>query len=169
MGLRGRVVSCRLRRELDGASAVEFAILLPVLLVLIFGTIYGAALYNSQQTLTHAAREGARFAATLPREAFPSDAAWQGEVVNRAAGVLDTDRPISPGEVSICVRFYEEAGGSFDNGATACPAPSTPGGMQGPRVEVSATRGSSLELGVRSIPLTLSASAVARYEPEIDG
>ena len=46
-----------------GAAAVEFALLLPVLLLLVFGIIdFGRAL-NAQITLTQAAREGARMAA----------------------------------------------------------------------------------------------------------
>lgn len=46
-----------------GAAAVEFALLLPVLLFLVFGIIdFGRAL-NAQITLTQAAREGARLAA----------------------------------------------------------------------------------------------------------
>lgn len=48
-------------RERDrGAAAVEFALLLPLLLVLVFGIIdFGRAL-NAEITLTQAAREGAR-------------------------------------------------------------------------------------------------------------
>jgi len=46
----------------SGAAAVEFALLLPVLLLLIFGIVdFGRAL-NAQITLTQAAREGARLA-----------------------------------------------------------------------------------------------------------
>jgi Flp pilus assembly protein TadG len=46
-----------------GSAAVEFALLLPVLLLLLFGIIdFGRAL-NAQITLTQAAREGARLAA----------------------------------------------------------------------------------------------------------
>jgi Flp pilus assembly protein TadG len=46
-----------------GAAAVEFALLLPVLLLIVFGIIdFGRAL-NAQITLTQAAREGARLAA----------------------------------------------------------------------------------------------------------
>jgi Flp pilus assembly protein TadG len=46
-----------------GAAAVEFALLLPMLLLLVFGIIdFGRAL-NAQVTLTQAAREGARLAA----------------------------------------------------------------------------------------------------------
>jgi Flp pilus assembly protein TadG len=46
-----------------GAAAVEFALLLPVLLLIIFGTIDFGRAFNAQITLTQAAREGARLAA----------------------------------------------------------------------------------------------------------
>ena len=39
---------------------VEMAIVLPVLMLLVFGTIEFGRLYNAQVTLTHAAREGIR-------------------------------------------------------------------------------------------------------------
>jgi Flp pilus assembly protein TadG len=46
-----------------GAVAVEFALVLPLLLLIVFGIIdFGRAL-NAQITLTQAAREGARLAA----------------------------------------------------------------------------------------------------------
>jgi hypothetical protein len=46
-----------------GASAVEFAIILPVLVILIFGIVEFAIAFNNYITITHAAREGARKAA----------------------------------------------------------------------------------------------------------
>jgi Flp pilus assembly protein TadG len=46
-----------------GAAAVEFALLLPVLLLLLFGIIDAGRALNAQITLTQAAREGARLAA----------------------------------------------------------------------------------------------------------
>jgi Flp pilus assembly protein TadG len=48
------------RRRDRGAAAVEFALILPLLMLLVFGIIdFGRAL-NAQITLTQAAREGAR-------------------------------------------------------------------------------------------------------------
>jgi Flp pilus assembly protein TadG len=56
-----RVRADRFGRD-RGAAAVEFALLLPVVLLLVFGLIdFGRAL-NAQITLTQAAREGARLA-----------------------------------------------------------------------------------------------------------
>jgi len=43
-----------------GAAAVEFALLLPLLLILVFGIIDFGRMLNAQITLTEAAREGAR-------------------------------------------------------------------------------------------------------------
>lgn len=49
------------RAHLDrGAAMVEFAIVLPLLLLLVFGIIEFGRGYNAQLTLTHAAREGVR-------------------------------------------------------------------------------------------------------------
>jgi Flp pilus assembly protein TadG len=45
-----------------GSAAVEFALLLPVLLLLLFGVIDFGRAINAQITLTQAAREGARLA-----------------------------------------------------------------------------------------------------------
>lgn len=43
-----------------GAAAVEFAILLPLLVMLVLGTIEFGRAYNAQITLTNAARDGVR-------------------------------------------------------------------------------------------------------------
>ena len=43
-----------------GAAMVEFAIITPLLLMLVFGIIEFGRAYNTQNTLTHAAREGVR-------------------------------------------------------------------------------------------------------------
>src|SRR6266699_3358154 len=62
-----------------GAAAVEFAIMLPLLLLLVFGIIdFGRAL-NAQVTITQAAREGASLAAlNHPNVASRTQAAATG-------------------------------------------------------------------------------------------
>ena len=46
-----------------GAAAVEFAIIIPVLVMILFGMFQFGIAYNNWIALTHAAREGARLAA----------------------------------------------------------------------------------------------------------
>ncbi|TFD19264.1 TadE/TadG family type IV pilus assembly protein [Cryobacterium sp. TMS1-13-1] len=46
-----------------GAVAVEFALLLPVLVLLVFGIFEFGRVYNAQISITNAAREGARYMA----------------------------------------------------------------------------------------------------------
>ena len=43
-----------------GASAVEFALILPILVILVFGIVELGLAFNQYITITHAAREGAR-------------------------------------------------------------------------------------------------------------
>lgn len=43
-----------------GAAAVEFALVVPLLLLLVFGTVEFGRAYNAQITLQHAVREGVR-------------------------------------------------------------------------------------------------------------
>lgn len=53
----------RKERGERGAVAVEFALILPLLVLLLFGIIEFGQAYNAYITVTHAAREGARLAA----------------------------------------------------------------------------------------------------------
>ncbi len=46
-----------------GASAVEFAIILPILIILIFAIVQFGIAFNKYIAVTHAVREGARLAA----------------------------------------------------------------------------------------------------------
>jgi Flp pilus assembly protein TadG len=49
------------RKSENGAAAVEFALILPIFLLLVFGIIeFGFLLYN-KQVITNASREGARY------------------------------------------------------------------------------------------------------------
>jgi Flp pilus assembly protein TadG len=59
----------RIRRGQEGQAMVEFALVIPLLLLLIFGIVQFGILFNNYLTLTDAVRAGARQAAvsrTLP-------------------------------------------------------------------------------------------------------
>lgn len=68
-----------------GVAAVEFAILLPVLLLILFGTIeFGMAMY-SREVLVNASREGAR-AGIVQQTPKPSAGDIQNIVTNYLSG-----------------------------------------------------------------------------------
>lgn len=60
MKIRWEAFEMKLKNR-RGSAAVEFALILPILLVLLFGIIeFGFLLYN-EQVITNASREGARY------------------------------------------------------------------------------------------------------------
>jgi Flp pilus assembly protein TadG len=61
MQMKGAVMI--LWRSERGAAAVEFALVVPILLAILLGTIEFGRAYNVQISLTHAARETARYMA----------------------------------------------------------------------------------------------------------
>ncbi len=79
-----KVLKCR-----KGASAVEFALVLPVLIVFVFGIIeFGLLMYN-QQVITNASREGAR-AGIVQALSRPTLSDIQAVVTNYCANRLVT-------------------------------------------------------------------------------
>ena len=62
-------------RNERGQTMVEFALVVPILCVVLFGILQFGALYNDYVTLTDATRVGARKAATSRQEANPAAAA----------------------------------------------------------------------------------------------
>jgi Flp pilus assembly protein TadG len=84
---RGSVSSDR------GAAAVEFALLLPLLVLIVFGLIDFGRAINTQITLTQAAREGAR-ALALGQSTYQTRAA---DAAIGLSGLTVTDQPDSLG------------------------------------------------------------------------
>lgn len=58
-GRLGRTVAALLRNE-QGGGAVEFALVLPLFIILVFGTINGSIMYSAQTQLHYAAERAAR-------------------------------------------------------------------------------------------------------------
>ena len=81
-------------RDEDGAVAVEFAILLPLLVVILFGIIsVGIALFRVVN-YTSAAREGARYSAVHCR---PEATACTSDLIVARVTQTANGNPISPG------------------------------------------------------------------------
>jgi Flp pilus assembly protein TadG len=82
----------KLRGE-RGASAVEFGLIIPILLILVLGIIEFGHAFQVQGTLSAAAREGAR------AMALRNDQSQAKSAVRQAASALDPD--ITDAQISI--------------------------------------------------------------------
>lgn len=115
----------RIHRDDRGTSLVEFSLLLPVLLLLILGTINVALAVWQENTLAYAAREGTRYAivhgSATPLASDVSD--WQN-----TAAIVDTVKRAAVGvaNVSVTVSYPDMIG-------------TTPCNDRGCRVSVDAT------------------------------
>ena len=80
-----------------GAAAVEFALILPILVLILFGVIEFGGVYNAQLMVTSAAREAAR---TMAVQGTVADA--ETVAVDAAIGIdpTDLDVTVSPGACS---------------------------------------------------------------------
>ena len=94
-------------RSEDGAVAVEFALLLPILIMLILGILEFGLAYNAQITVTNAAREGVR---TMAIQNNTSAAKTAVQTVSSTLNPAITNT-----EITITV----------SNGTTACTGGST--------------------------------------------
>lgn len=66
-------------------AAVEFALVLPVLVMLLFGITTAGLAYNDHLSISNAVREGARFGSTVDYSADP--AGWASSVQTRVQQV----------------------------------------------------------------------------------
>ena len=89
----------RLRRSESGAELVEFALTLPLLLLVVLGMIEFGFVFQQYEVVTNAAREGARIAA-LPTYASNAAAA-QANVTARVNEYL-TAGGLNPALATIC-------------------------------------------------------------------
>ena len=79
-------------RDEQGQTMVEFALVVPILCLVLFGVIQFGALYNDYVTLTDASRVGARKAAVSRHDADPAasaEAAARASASGLDAGDLD--------------------------------------------------------------------------------
>lgn len=141
-----RTLSRLSRHNPTGQAAVEFAIVLPVLLMLLVGLVNLGFLINGQIILTQAAWEGARVGATLNPASGDGDEQIIGAVQDALIGITD------PLAVAVTVDPDESARGSM-----SWPRP------RGEPITVILTYPFELSLPV-PITLNLGAQATSRIE-----
>jgi Flp pilus assembly protein TadG len=155
-----------------GAALVEFALILPLFMMLVLGMFSGGLAYNTQIALRNAAREGARYGSILPQTPESvSGASWaqriQANVVARSEGELTTN--------DICVALVDGGSGTVVTPSVTAGAFTTEagggncfddGGADGKkRVQVRVGANATIEALVFSYDVGLSSKSVARFEP----
>lgn len=159
-----------------GASTVEFAILTPLIFMIMFGVLTGGLAWNRKQTLTSAAREAARFGATLAIDHSDPDT-WLGGVETRALDSAFGDLHDTVDGRYICVAFVHidpddgdqtvnrETGDDRVEDGEPCFHDGRPAGE--PRAQVIVERPSPLIAVLFNTDITLQSGGVARYEEPI--
>ena len=167
-----RLGPLRASRSESGAALVEFALVLPVFLMLLLGMMTGGLAYSRKLSVAQAAREGARFGATLPVTGATPMNTWLGRVgtltIASSDGELESDKP---GRF-VCIAYVPSSGTAqkWQVTGTASPVLSAgtcladDGRAGETRVQVVAQRSSRLEALVFSRDLTVGSHAVARFE-----
>lgn len=159
-----------MRHEL-GASLVEFALILPLLVMLLLGLITGGLALNDKQQMTHATREGARYAAVVPHDqTFDDGGTWaenvRSLVVDRSQGALET--------ADVCVSLVTGSPGTVisanhttNSGAPCIAGQSYPTAANSTRVQVTTSRDATIQLGLFGAhDVTLRSDATAKAETE---
>ena len=83
-----------LRKDERGLAATELALVLPLLLLIMFGIIEGGRIFSAWLEITNDAREGARYGAVRVGDPIAEPtllADVRTYVTQRAAGLVDTD------------------------------------------------------------------------------
>jgi Flp pilus assembly protein TadG len=152
-----------------GAALVEFALVLPLFLMITFGMLTAGIAFNHKIDLSHAAREGARYAATVPLTQCATIAncgnkTWpdliQSVVAERSYG------DVTATDAQVCVAVVTGANSvlsSYSTDGTTCYDDG--GADTGNRVHVSITKtGDRIQAILFSLPVTLTTKATAKLE-----
>ncbi len=180
----------------SGAALVEFALIVPVFMMLVLGTFTGGQAYGTKQSVTAAAREGSRYGATLPLTVDSSCNPVAGGsiqvdnwlkcvsdlTVRAASGDLNVGQPgryvcvsyVTGGSSTTATksRYVSDSGGSEQVNTSTSDCFTLNGltadglGTTAPRVQVVTQRTKTLQWLVASTSLTLRGSQVTLFEAQ---
>ena len=147
-----------------GAALVEFALILPLLVMIVFGSLTAGLAYQEKQDLLQIAREGARYGATLPSATTGWATTIQSLVQNRSSEGIATG--------DICVALVTGSDGTLAgvsghyvntfNANNTCFAQTS--SDTGERVQVAVRGTSEIQAIVYSWSVDLAGKATAKFE-----
>jgi Flp pilus assembly protein TadG len=161
----------------DGAAAVEFALVLPILVIVVLGIVTGGVSYSNAIGIQNAVREGARFGAT----ADVSQISWSNDVITRVrATQFDDGTTAADSSTSVCVQLFkapstvsqwecsigQDGGPALTMPATASGDPAVPAHLSAGAcvVRVLAARKFEINGGLTSWSGTIVRGSTALYE-----
>jgi Flp pilus assembly protein TadG len=131
-----------LLRKTEAAAIVEFAVALPLLIVLVVGIFDFGSAFNLKQELNNAVREGARFGAAQPTN-----------------DVTPTNQtPASVDAIRFLVDSYLQTAKINDCGLSAIPEPNQGGGMVWTYYASSGCAGTLTLIISRAVPVQVTAN-----------
>ena len=167
----------------DGAATVEFAVVLPLFVMMIFGIVSFGFIFHDKLSLGDGAREAARFGATLPVTNFASSGApmeeWLDAIAARA--VADATGSLDPGVPNrmICVAYVHpdgtagvdstkrrtEIGTTIEYANVPCFDDGRPNDER--RVQIQLKRDTEFVVILASRTVSLTAESVSRFEASL--
>ena len=160
-----------------GAVVVEFAMIMPIIMVLMLGLTSSATAWNQSQAIGQGGRVAVRYAATLTLPASTTDMpTWLDGVIDRAISASEGKMTTGVTGRAICVAYVDPAGAAADktvsrrinaagvrtSATTECFADGQGTTMQ--RVQVVMERDTFIELGFVRRSLHLTRRVVYQYE-----
>lgn len=107
----GRRLSFGHETQSDGQSLVEFAVVLPILALFLFGTVQFGLIFGSNVGLVNAAREGARLGAVCTA----SLSACATDVQARTLAAIPGFPYAAPPTACVEYKQYQDAAGKYNN------------------------------------------------------
>jgi Flp pilus assembly protein TadG len=162
-----------------GASALELAVALPILLMLVFGTITSGLALFDKISLNGAAREAGRFGATYPEEDAASPDAWFVDVATVAQiaatgalteGVSGRSICVARGSEGASVRRYVVGtsdpidAGVYADAWCVSGEPDLPVGSGHEAVQIVVERDAHIQALIFSRTVQLASDATTRFE-----
>lgn len=159
-----------------GAVLVEFALTLPLLIMILLGMFTGGLAWNQKLAVTNGVREGSRFGATLPiansvcGSGSGTVDCWLSQVadVTQAASEGNLDSSVSSRNICVAVvtttttRSLTRSSSGDSYAGTTCP--NFTDGRTDSRVQVTASRTATVEFMLFTLTPTMSTQSVTRFE-----
>jgi hypothetical protein len=158
-----------------GAVLVEFALIMPLLVMFLFAILSAGLAWNQNLALGHGARIAGRYAATLPTRDYASLDAWLDVVAARVISSSEGNLNSGVSGRILCVAYVHPSGsGTLDRTrsrteTTTVSRSDSPCFSDGQansetRIQVSSERAGSFEVGLWSRTITIHQQFVYRYE-----